>query len=208
MLTVWGVGPPLHDLPELDLASFLNENSLPGQDIHDVPKAELLQGDRFRRKKVVCGSWQGGRRTRTKAERTDTVCVSTFRFIWLEMMSERQKWINLPEAQDTEACQHRGARKRPLALRVYLTQRSEDVVCVGASLSELIEAVCKNVETRERWVSKPQSRRRCAFTPEMHAQELRVRVRVDVPPGFHVQELAEVLGVHKVAVDAHREPEW
>lgn len=68
--------------------------------------------------------------------------------------------------------------------------------------------MCKNVETRERRISKPWSGRRRAFTRERHAQELRVRVRVDVPPGFHVQELAEVLGVHKVAVDAHREPEW
>lgn len=81
-------------------------------------------------------------------------------------MSERQKWVDLPEAQDTEACQHRSARKRPLALRIHFTQRSEDVVCVGASLSELIEAVCKNVEARERRISKPRSKRRCASTRE------------------------------------------
>ena len=44
-------------------------------------------------------------------------------------------------------------------------------------------------------------------THEKYAQELRVRVRVDVPPGLHIQELAKVLGVHQVAVDAHGESE-
>lgn len=35
-----------------------------------------------------------------------------------------------------------------------------------------------------------------------NAQELRVRVRVDVSAGFAVEELAEVVGVDEVAVDA------
>lgn len=65
--------------------------------------------------------------------------------------------------------------------------------------------MCKNVETSRR-VSKPRSRRRRAFTDDLYVQELRVRVRVDVPPGLHVQEFAEVLGVHQVAVYAHCEP--
>lgn len=61
---------------------------------------------------------------------------------------QEDKWIDLPEAQDTEACEHRSACERPLALRIHLTQCSEDVVCVGTSLSELTKAMCKNVETR------------------------------------------------------------
>lgn len=118
----------------------------------------------------------------------------------------RCNWIDLPEAQNAEACEHCSACERSLALGIHLTQRSEDVICVGTSLSELTETMCKNVETSG-WISKPRSRVRYTFTHEKYAQEFRVRVRVDVPPGFHVQELAKVLGVHKVAVDAHGESE-
>lgn len=64
--------------------------------------------------------------------------------------------------------------------------------------------MCKNVETN-RPVRKPRSSRRSTFTDDLYVQELRVRVRVDVPPGLHVQEFAEVLGVHQVAVHAHGE---
>lgn len=64
--------------------------------------------------------------------------------------------------------------------------------------------MCENVETRER-VSKPRSRSCDTLSNTRYAQELRVRVRVDVAPGFDVQEFAKVLGVHEVAVDAHGE---
>lgn len=56
--------------------------------------------------------------------------------------------MDLPEAQDTKACEHRGACEGALTFRIHLTQRSEDVICVGSSLSELIKPMCKNVETR------------------------------------------------------------
>lgn len=68
-----------------------------------------------------------------------------------------------------------------------------------------MKPMCKNVETRVT-VSRSRSRPHSRSTHDRYAQELRVRVRVDMPPGLHVQELAEVLCVHQVAVDAHGEP--
>ena len=62
-----------------------------------------------------------------------------------------QCWIkklvyDLPEGDNTEACNHRRARKRALTSGVYITQRIEDVVDFGASPSKLLEAVCEDVE--------------------------------------------------------------
>lgn len=68
----------------------------------------------------------------------------------------KNKWVDLPEAQDTEASEHRSACERPLALRIDLAQCSEDVICVGPSLSELTETMRKNVEARGQ-ISKPRS---------------------------------------------------
>lgn len=53
---------------------------------------------------------------------------------------------NLPESQDSEACNHGSAREGTLALGIHVAKRSEDVGRVGTGLTELLKAMREDVQ--------------------------------------------------------------
>lgn len=66
----------LNDLAEVNSAVLLAKDCLARLNVDDVGESKLSESNRFRCKEVILCSWQGLRRSRSKAKRANAVCVS------------------------------------------------------------------------------------------------------------------------------------
>jgi hypothetical protein len=118
----------------------------------------------------------------------------------INMLVRLSKSGNVPESQDAEASEHRGARKSPLALQIHIPQRGEDVVYIRSSLAEFVECIRKNVEPDR--VSGYDS------SGDVNTQQLRVGIGIHVSASFYIQEFAKIAGVDQISVHAHGQSKW
>ena len=113
-----------------------------------------------------------------------------------------------PEPKNTKPSDHNSAGKGSLALLVYGSEGGEDILVIHARLAEFGEGMGVYVKPRERPRSEKDVLRTNSQTPLVrNPQKLRVGIRVDVPAGLDVEELAELLDVDEVSVNAHADAE-
>ena len=113
------VGPPFHDLAEVDVAAFLDEHGLAGKDVANVAETKLPQSNGLGGEEIVFGSRQCPRGSRSDAERSNS--------------------IGIPKPKNAKARDHSSAGEGADAFGVDVAKGREDLIRVDPRLSQLVE---------------------------------------------------------------------